>query len=80
MFRTSSVRHQERFVQAVCCNLVRGNMRTTQQVQPLQSNTLCILLHCIYIMQINLQAFNLTQLCHIYYLQILATSVGHRGP
>ena len=45
MFRTSSVHHQERFVQAVfadfgiCCNT-----RTTRHVQPLQScRTTCVL-------------------------------------
>ena len=35
MFRTSSVHHQERFVQAVFADLVCGNMRTTRHVQPL---------------------------------------------
>ena len=37
MFRTSSVHHQERFVQAVFADLVCGNTRTTRHVQPLQS-------------------------------------------
>ena len=38
MFRTSSVYHQERFVQAVCADLVCGTtVRTTRHVQPLQS-------------------------------------------
>ena len=37
MFRTSSVHHQERFVQAVFVNLVCGNTRTTRHVQPLRS-------------------------------------------
>ena len=37
MFRTSSVHHQERFVQAVCADLVCGNTRTTRHVQPLRS-------------------------------------------
>ena len=37
MFRTSSVHHQERFVQAVFADLVRGTtVRTTRHVQPLQ--------------------------------------------
>ena len=35
MFRTSSVHHQERFVQAVFADLVCGNTRTTRRVQPL---------------------------------------------
>ena len=38
MFRTSSVHHQERFVQAVFAGLVCGNTRTTRHVQPLRSN------------------------------------------
>ena len=33
MFRTSSVHHQERFVQAVFADLVCGNTRTTRHVQ-----------------------------------------------
>ena len=37
MFRTSSVHHQERFVQAVFADLVCGNTRTTRHVQPLRS-------------------------------------------
>ena len=37
MFRTSSVHHQERFLQAVFADLVCGNTRTTRHVQPLQS-------------------------------------------
>jgi hypothetical protein len=32
MFRTLSVHHQERFVQAVFADLVRGNTRTTRHV------------------------------------------------
>ena len=36
MFRTSLIYHQERFVQAVFADLVRGTtVRTTRQVQPL---------------------------------------------
>ena len=35
-FRTSSVHHQERFVQAVCADLVCGNTRTARHVQALQ--------------------------------------------
>ena len=39
MFRTSSVHHQERFVQAVCADLVCGTtVRTAAHVQPLQSS------------------------------------------
>ena len=38
MFRTSPVHHQERFLQAVFADLVCGNTRTTQHVQPLRSN------------------------------------------
>ena len=34
MFRTSSVHHQERFVQAVFADLLCGNTRTTRHVQP----------------------------------------------
>ena len=38
MKRTSSVHHQERFVQAVFVDLVCGTtVRTTRHVQPLQS-------------------------------------------
>ena len=37
MFRTSSVHLQERFVQAVCADLVCGNTRTAGHVQPLGS-------------------------------------------
>ena len=37
MFRTSSVHHQELYVQAVFADLVCGNARTTRNVQPLQS-------------------------------------------
>ena len=38
MFRSSSVHHQERFVQAVFADLVRGNtVRTARHVQPLRS-------------------------------------------
>ena len=37
MFRTSSVHHQERFVQAVFADLVCGKTRTTRHVQPLRS-------------------------------------------
>ena len=37
MFRTSSVHHQGRFVQAVFVHLVCGNTRITGHVQPLQS-------------------------------------------
>ena len=37
MFRTSSVHHQERFLQAVFADLVCGNMCTTQHIQPLWS-------------------------------------------
>ena len=33
MFRTSSVHHQERFLQAVFADLVGGNTRTTRHVQ-----------------------------------------------
>jgi hypothetical protein len=39
MFRTLPVHHQERFLQAVCADLVCGNTRTTRNVQPLQSNS-----------------------------------------
>ena len=35
MFRTSPVHLQERFLQAVCADLVCGNTRTTRHVQPL---------------------------------------------
>ena len=34
MFRTSSVHHQERFVEAVLQTLVRGNTRTARHVVP----------------------------------------------
>ena len=41
MFRTTSVHHQERFVQAVFADLVCSTtVRTTRQVQPVQSSTL----------------------------------------
>ena len=38
MFRTSLVHLQERFLQAVCADFVRGNMRTARHVQPLLRN------------------------------------------
>ena len=38
MFRTSPVHLQERFLQAVCADLVCGNTRTTRNVQPLLRN------------------------------------------
>ena len=40
MFRTSPVHHQERFLQAVCADLVCGTtVRTTRHVQPLLRNS-----------------------------------------
>ena len=41
MFRTSSVHHQERFVQGVFADLECGTaVRTTRHVQPLRSNVM----------------------------------------
>ena len=43
MFRTTPVHLQERFVQAVCADLVCGNTRTTRHVLPhtKSANTAC---------------------------------------
>ena len=49
MFRTSSVHHQERFLQAVFADLVWGNTRTTRHIQPLQRPDVSSSTHSIYI-------------------------------
>ena len=62
MFRTSSVHHQERFVQAVCADLVCGNTRTTRHVQPLQScrkNSSKILLNYVRSRRLGVEVWNL---------------------